>query len=53
MQIDVSRTADDVLVACHGRDLATLLGTTAANVGDFSSDAVRAWALFRLAPELP
>jgi len=40
VEIDVSRTADDILVACHGRDLATLMGATAANVGDFSSDDV-------------
>jgi glycerophosphoryl diester phosphodiesterase len=40
VEIDVSRTADDVLVACHGRDLATLMGATAANVGDFTSDDV-------------
>mmetsp|Transcript_7367 Transcript_7367/g.13972 ORF Transcript_7367/g.13972 Transcript_7367/m.13972 type:complete len:175 (-) Transcript_7367:567-1091(-) len=40
VEIDVSRTADNVLVAVHGRDLARLLGSNSAVVGEFTADEI-------------
>uniref|UniRef100_A0A7S0RPN6 glycerophosphodiester phosphodiesterase n=1 Tax=Pyramimonas obovata TaxID=1411642 RepID=A0A7S0RPN6_9CHLO len=40
VEIDVSRTADDVLVASHGRDFASLLGVGSANIGHYTAKQV-------------
>eukprot|EP00242_Pyramimonas_sp_CCMP2087_P010957 CAMPEP_0198203180 /NCGR_PEP_ID=MMETSP1445-20131203/6424_1 /TAXON_ID=36898 /ORGANISM="Pyramimonas sp., Strain CCMP2087" /LENGTH=285 /DNA_ID=CAMNT_0043874441 /DNA_START=391 /DNA_END=1248 /DNA_ORIENTATION=- len=40
VEIDVSRTLDDVLVASHGRDFASLLGLSSANIGHYTAQEV-------------